>query len=88
MRWETKLEILLFLADTLAVFVLIYTSLRNDKARPGEALVGPFRYDAEPKLPAEPPETARVAAAKLGGARSSSAKSGDAKPGGAKSGRF
>ena len=63
------MEILLFLADTLAVFVLIYTSLRNDKARPGEALVGPFRYDAEPKPPVEPPVTARAAGARPVGAR-------------------
>ena len=82
MRWETELEILLFLADTLGVFVLIYTSLRNDKARPGEALVGPFRYDTEPKPPAEQPGTARAA-----GARPDSAKPGGARSG-ARLGRF
>ena len=42
------MEILLFLADTMALFILIYTSLRNDVKRPGETLIGPFRYDAEP----------------------------------------
>ncbi len=39
------MEILLFLTDTLALFILVYTSLRNDAKRPGEALIGPFRYD-------------------------------------------
>ena len=46
------MEFLLFLADTLALFVLVYTSLRNDVKRPGEALIGPFRYDPDAK-PAE-----------------------------------
>lgn len=50
------MEILLFLVDTLAVFVLVYTSLRNDVKRPGETLIGPFRYDAEP-APREPSRT-------------------------------
>ena len=41
------MEILLFLTDTLALFVLVYTSLRNDTKQPGEALIGPFRYDVD-----------------------------------------
>ena len=40
-------EILLFLTDTLALFILVYTSLRNDVKRPGETLIGPFRYDVD-----------------------------------------
>ena len=55
------MEILLFLADTLALFILVYTSLRNDVKRPGETLIGPFRYDAGAK-PAEPRERPRAAA--------------------------
>lgn len=55
------MELLLFLADTLALFVLVHTSLRNDQKRPGESLTGPFRYDAElgPANPSEATQQVR-----------------------------
>lgn len=42
------MEIGLFFLDIIAVIVLVVTSLRNDIKRPGEPLVGPFRYDVTP----------------------------------------
>lgn len=42
------MEIGLFFLDTLAVVILVVTSLRNDIKRPGEPLEGPFRYDVTP----------------------------------------
>lgn len=59
------MELLLFLADTLALFILVFTSLRNDRARSGEPLTGPFRYDTEP-LPESAPETKRNARNRVG----------------------
>lgn len=45
------MEIGLFFIDILAVVVLVVTSLRNDVKRPGEPLIGPFRYDVTPSPP-------------------------------------
>lgn len=42
------MEIGLFFLDIIAVIVLVVTGLRNDVKRPGEPLVGPFRYDVTP----------------------------------------
>ncbi len=42
------MEIGLFFLDILALVILVVTSLRNDIKRPGEPLIGPFRYDVPP----------------------------------------
>ncbi len=38
------MEALIFLMDAIAIIVLVVTSLRNDKRKPGEPMTGPFRY--------------------------------------------
>ena len=52
------MEIGLFFIDIMAVVVLVVTSLRNDVKRPGEPLVGPFRYDATSPSPGGPAQAA------------------------------
>ncbi len=47
------MEALVFLADAIAIVILVITSLRNDKRAPGEPMIGVFRYletvDRKPK---------------------------------------
>lgn len=75
------MEILLFLTDTLALFILVYTSLRNDVKRPGEALIGPFRYDTDLGADAGPAD-AKPATSRPGAPR------GAPRPATSRSGRF
>lgn len=38
------MEALVFLVDSLAIVILVITSLRNEKRAAGEPMQGPFRY--------------------------------------------
>ncbi len=35
---------LIFIANALAIVILVLTSLRNDKRKPGERMIGIFEY--------------------------------------------
>jgi hypothetical protein len=52
------MEALVFLADAIAIVILVITSLRNDKRQPGEPMIGIFRYletvDRAPKAQRQP----------------------------------
>jgi hypothetical protein len=44
-RWSGfRMSFLAFLADGLAMVILVLTSLRNDRRKPGEKMVGIFEY--------------------------------------------
>ena len=49
------METAFFLLDALAITLLVFTSLHNDKLRPGEKQTGFFRFSETRKL-APPPE--------------------------------
>ena len=38
------MEALIFLIDAIAIIVVVITSLRNDKRKPGTPMFGPFAY--------------------------------------------
>lgn len=38
------MEALFFLLNAIAVVILVVTSLRNDQRKPGEPMVGPYRF--------------------------------------------
>ena len=38
------MEALFFLLNSIAIVILVVTSLRNDKRKPDEPMVGPYRY--------------------------------------------
>jgi hypothetical protein len=51
------MEALMFMLNAVAVVVLVVTSLKNDKRKPDEPMIGPFRYveTVTPPKPKRPP---------------------------------
>ena len=51
------MEALFFLMNAVAIVVLVVTSLKNDKRKPGEPMIGPYRFieTLTPPRPKRPP---------------------------------
>jgi hypothetical protein len=51
------MEALFFLMNAIAVVILVVTSLKNDKRKPDEPMVGPYRFieTLAPPKPKRPP---------------------------------